>query len=153
MNYPKTASVADGLVVDVERWHPGTSSFPDRTDGLVRILCPSWITVGCLFNGEIWTLADGTVPADEDVQTTWEQLTLIERLSDEELLALEDICLPGHPARATGVRIRAAMLGAVETYSRTARTKVFIDAAIQLGIVADVERARVILDDPGFSLE
>lgn len=89
----------------------------------------------------------------QDGQTTWEQLTLIENLSDEELLALEDICLPGHPARAMGVRIRAALLGAVETYSRTARTKLFIGAAIQLGIVADVERARVILDDPGFTLE
>lgn len=148
----KTACIQAGVVVDAEVWAP-TATPGARGDGLARVPCPTWVEVGCLYDGTTWTYRDGSVPSDEEAQTTWEQLTLIENLSDEELLALEDLCLPGHPARAMGVRIRAALLGAVETYSRTARTKLFIGAAIQLGIVADVERARVILDDPGFTLE
>lgn len=96
-----------------------------------------------------WTVRSKT---DDEAQTTLEQLTVIERLTDAELIALEDICQPGHPARAVGLRIRAAMLAAVETYSRTLRTKTFIGAAIQLGVVADIARARELLNDPGFAL-
>lgn len=140
--------VPDGAQTDASRTRVWVSTEPPvLTDSEVA---ESTIVIDETNATQVWQVRPKT---DDEAQQTLEQLTLIERLSDAELVALEDICQPGHPARAVGLRIRAALLAAVETYSRTARTKTFIGAALQLGVVADLARAREILNDPGFTLQ
>lgn len=93
-----------------------------------------------------WTVRQKTDAEAQKISTQlilWKQLSAAERRELWNLANVDD----------TALLVLGAMWSAVETESRNPETKQLIGAAMQLGIVADVERARVILDDPGFSLE
>jgi len=97
-----------------------------------------------------WTTRPKT---DAEAQKVASQLTLWKRLSAQERRALWNLADTEGPAGDAALLVLGAMWAAVETESRNQETKQLLGAAMQLGIVADIERAREILDDPGFSLE
>jgi hypothetical protein len=83
---------------------------------------------------------------DAEAQTVATQLTIWQ----SALWSMAD--LEG-PVGDTALLILGALMSATETESRNPATKQLLGAAIQLGIVADIDRARVILNDPGFTLQ
>lgn len=97
-----------------------------------------------------WTTRPKT---DAEAQKVASQLTLWKRLSAPERRALWNLADTEGPAGDAALLVLGAMWSAVETESRNPETKQLLGAAMQLGVVADVARARVILDDPGFLLE
>ena len=96
-----------------------------------------------------WTVRNKT---DGEAQKVASQLTLWLLLSNAERRALRSMANSEGPAGDTALQLEGALFSAVETESRNPQTKAILGAAIQLGIVADVERAREILGDPGFTL-
>lgn len=96
-----------------------------------------------------WTTRPKT---DAEAQKVASQLTLWKRLSAPERRALWNLADTDGPAGDTALLVLGAMWSATETESRNPETKQLIGAAMQLGVVSDIERARVILNDPGFYL-
>ena len=96
-----------------------------------------------------WTVRDKT---DAEAQKVASQLTLWLLLSSAERRSLRTMANTEGQAGDAALQLEGALFSAVETESRNPQTKAILGAAIQLGIVADVERAREILGDPGFTL-
>jgi hypothetical protein len=89
---------------------------------------------------------------DAEAQTVASQLTIWQSLTSVERRNLRTLANTEGPAGDAALLIEGALMSATETESRNPATKQLLGAAIQLGVVADIERARVILNDPGFSL-
>lgn len=92
-----------------------------------------------------WNVRDKT---DAEAQAVSTQLTLWKRLSATERRALWNLADTDDMA----LLVLGAMWSATETESRNPETKQLLGAAMQLGVVADINRAREILDDPGFTI-
>lgn len=87
--------------------------------------------------------------SDAEAQKVSTQLILWKKLSAIERRKLWNLA----NADDTALLVLGAMWSATETESRNPETKALLGASMQLGVVADIERAREILDDPGFTLE
>ena len=96
-----------------------------------------------------WKVRDKTIA---EAQTVASQLRLWLSLSAAERRALRTMANTTGPAGDAALQLEGALFSAVETESRNPQTKALLGAAIQLGIVSDVARAREILGDPGFTL-
>ncbi len=90
---------------------------------------------------------------DAEAQTVATQLTIWQSLTSAERRALWSMADLEGPVGDTALLILGALMSATETESRNPATKQLLGAAMQLGIVASLERARKILQDPGFTLE
>lgn len=110
------------------------------------------LTIGSTRVDGVWRRPDGNPYTDSDAQAVATQLTLWKRLNASEQRALRTLANTNSPVGDLALRVEGSMFTAVETESRNPETKQLIGAAIQLGIVADIDRARELLGDPGFSL-
>ena len=142
------ARIVDGIVVDIR-------VSPEFTppDGQTWVECPTWVQPRSLYNGGVWRRPDGQPYSDAEMQTVATQLSIWQSLTSAERRALWSMADLEGPVGDTALLILGALMSATETESRNPATKQLIGAAMQLGIVADLERARVILNDPGFTLE
>ena len=96
-----------------------------------------------------WTTRPKT---DDEAQTVSTQLVLYSRLTAGERRALRTLANTEGPAGDVALQIEGAFYSATETESRDPQTRELIGAAMQLGIIASVERAQELLSDPGFTL-
>ncbi len=96
-----------------------------------------------------WTVRPKT---DEEAQTVSTQLSLYSRLSAAERRSLRTLANTDSPVGDVALQVEGALFAAVETESRNPQTKMLIGAVMQLGVVADIARARELLNDPGFAL-
>lgn len=99
---------------------------------------------------QTWTTRPKT---DAEAQTVSTQLSLYSRLSAAERRALRTLANTDSPVGDVALQVEGALFAAVETESRNPQTKMLIGAVMQLGIVASIDRARELLNDPGFTLQ
>ena len=90
---------------------------------------------------------------DDEAQKITTQLALYSSLTSGERRTLRTMANMDGPVGDIALQIEGAFYSAVETESRNPRTKQLIGAAMQLGILKDLDRARELLNDPGFTVK
>lgn len=137
------AKVVDGVVVDLRV--PGEFVPPE---GEVWVEAPAWVRLGFRWDGSVWTKPDGSMPTDSEAQAVLSQLTLWKRLTNAERRALWTLA----GTNDTALNVLGSIWSAVETESRNSDTRQLVGAALMLGAIPSLERARELLNDPGFTL-
>lgn len=114
--------------------------------------CPHYAIPGSIWDGEQWLHPLGRPFTDAEMQVVHSAPQLVWlALTDAERRTLYNLASTDSPTGNAALRVLGAFFAAPEIISRSANTKALMSAAIQLGVVADVARARVILNDPGFT--
>jgi hypothetical protein len=142
------AKIVDNVAVDIRV----TPEFTPP-EGETWVESPAWLLPRSLYNGGAWTKPDGSPYTDEEQQIVSTQLSLYSRLTAGERRALRAMANTEGAAGDAALQVEGAFFSAVETESRDPQTRALIGAAIQLGVLSGVARARELLNDPGFTLE
>lgn len=132
----RTAAVLSGVVKDVEAWD---SSRPpeSRFDGLPRIPCPTWVEVGCRYDGVTWTNADGSGPSDDQLaldRKTWSCLDFLARFTPDERAAV----------RTYAPDLLEMLLAAHEIESDNPLTLYGLSALVAGGIITEARKGELL---------
>ncbi len=144
----RIAKIVNGVAVDFRI--PSEFTPPD---GETWVASPDYVQRLSLYSNGAWCKPDGSPYTDSEQQTVSTQLSLYSRLSAAERRAIRTLANTDSPVGDVALQVEGALFAAVETESRNQQTKMLIGAVMQLGIVASIDRARELLNDPDFTLE